>query len=126
MGRGNLRGSAFQGVMIPPEAIATVAAAVIGSGAAQTAVSWALRRADGKEHERIEQAIEASPTIREIQLELDRQTLFAEPRSRAEHEHQLDVGEAYLKLGGNGAGHVRLDQLKEDYERRLKDDDWDY
>lgn len=108
------------------ELITTVAVAVIGSGAAQTAVSWALRRADGREHDRIEQAIDASPTIREIQLELDRQTLFAEPKSKAEHEHQLDVGEAYLKLGGNGAGHIRLDQLREDYERRLKDDDWDY
>ena len=109
-----------------PEIIATVAAAVVGSGAAQTAVSWALGRAGGKEQARVEQAIESSPTIREIQLELDRQTLFAEPKSRAEHEHQLDAGEAYLKLGGNGAGHIRLEQLREDYERRLKDDDWDY
>lgn len=109
-----------------PEIIATVAAAVIGSGAAQTAVSWALGRADGKEQERVEQAIESSPTIREIQLELDRQTLFAEPRSRAEHEHQLDVGETYLKLGGNGAGHLRLEQLQQDYEHRLQTDDWTY
>lgn len=108
------------------ELIAAVAAAVIGSGAAQTAVSWALGRADGKEQERVEQAIEASPTIREIQLELDRQTLFAEPKSRAEHEHQLDVGTAYLKLGGNGAGHLRLEQLQQDYERRLQTDDWTY
>lgn len=108
------------------ELIATVAAAVIGSGAAQTAVSWALGRAGGKEQEHIEQAIESSPTIREIQLELDRQTLFAEPKSRAEHEHQLDVGETYLKLGGNGAGHLRLEQLQQDYERRLQTNDWTY
>lgn len=108
------------------ELIATVAAAVIGSGAAQTVVSWALGRAGGEERDRVEQAIEASPTIREIQLELDRQTLFAEPRSRAEHEHQLDVGMAYLKLGGNGAGHLRLEQLQQDYEHRLQTGNWTY
>lgn len=109
-----------------PEIIATVAAAVVGSGAAQTAVSWALGRAGGREQDRVEQAIENSPTIREIQLELDRQTLFAEPRSRAEHEHQLDVGEAYLRLGGNGAGHLRLEQLQQDYEHRLETNNWTY
>lgn len=109
-----------------PEIIATVVAAVIGSGAAQTAVSWALGRAGGREQDRVEQAIEHSPTIREIQLELDRQTLFAEPKSRAEHEHQLDVGAAYIRLGGNGAGHLRLEQLQQDYERRLQTDDWTY
>ena len=108
------------------ELIATVAAAVIGSGAAQTAVSWALGRAGGKEQERVEQAIESSPTIREIQLELDRQTLFAEPKSRAEHEHQLDVGAAYIRLGGNGAGHLRLEQLQQDYEHRLQTTNWTY
>lgn len=108
------------------ELIATVAAAVIGSGAAQTVVSWALGRAGGKEQERVERAIETSPVIREIQLELDRQTLFAEPKSRAEHEHQLDVGESYLRLGGNGAGRLRLEQLQQDYERRLQDNNWAY
>ena len=46
------------------ELIATVAAAVIGSGAAQTAVSWALGRAGGREQDRVERAIESSPTIR--------------------------------------------------------------
>ena len=109
-----------------PEIIATVVATVIGSGAAQTAVSWALGRAGGREQDRVEQAIEHSPTIREIQLELDRQTLFAEPKSRAEHEHQLDVGATYIRLGGNGAGHLRLEQLQQDYERRLQTDDWTY
>lgn len=109
-----------------PEIIATVVATVISSGAAQTAVSWALGRAGGREQDRVEQAIEHSPTIREIQLELDRQTLFAEPKSRAEHEHQLDVGAAYIRLGGNGAGHLRLEQLQQDYERRLQNNDWTY
>lgn len=108
------------------EFFTTLAVAVLGSSATNTAMAWLLGKLNDHGGERIEQAIERSPTIREIQLELDRQTLFAEPRSRAEHEHQLDVGEAYLKLGGNGAGHVRLDQLKQDYERRLDDDDWDY
>lgn len=74
----------------------------------------------------MEEAISESPTIRDIQLELDRQTLFEPTRSRTQHEHQLDVGQAYLKLGGNGRGHVRLEQLKEDYKSRLELDDWDY
>lgn len=109
-----------------PELISTVAVAVIGSGAANTATAWVLGKISKRSGEQVEKAIEESPTIREIQLELDRQTLFAEPHSRAEQEHQLDVGEAYLKLGGNGAGHVRLEQLKDDYERRLSSDDWVY
>lgn len=108
------------------EAAVTVFAAFLGSGAVQTVTAWFLRNRDTTDAERLEKAIEDSPTIRGIQLELDRQTLFAEPRSRTEHEHQLDVGEAYLKLGGNGAGHIRLEQVRQDYERRLKSDDWDY
>lgn len=109
-----------------PEALSTIAAAIIGSGATQSITAWAIRHFGKHEEARVEKAIEHSPTIREIQLELDRQTLFAEPRSRTEQEHQLDVGEAYVRLGGNGAGHIRLDQLKEDYERRLQTGDWDY
>lgn len=109
-----------------PESISTVAAAVIGSGAMSSAANWLFARLGRHEDDMVEEAIERSPTIREIQLELDRQTLFSDPHSQAEHEHQLDVGESYLKLGGNGAGHIRLEQLREDYERRLKDDDWGY
>ena len=29
-------------------------------------------------------------------------------------------------MGGNGTGHIRLEQLEDDYRRRLEADDWDY
>ena len=64
--------------------------------------------------------------VRDITLIVLRQCLFAHPHDRNAHESQLQSGEQYLKLGGNGVGHIRLDQLKADYERRLENDDWDY
>ena len=102
----------------------TLVSSVIGSSALTSFVQWLLGRLDKRDG--LEKAIAESPTIKSIELELYRQTLFAKPKSRAEHEHQLDVGDAYLKLGGNGAGHARLDQLKADYQRRLVSDDWVY
>lgn len=104
--------------------IVTLVSSVVGSSALASFVQWLLGRLDKRNG--LEKAIADSPTIKSIELELYRQTLFAKPKSRAEHEHQLDVGDAYLKLGGNGAGHARLDQLKADYQRRLTADDWAY
>ena len=98
----------------------TLVSSVVGSSALTSLVQWLLGRLDKRNG--LEKAIAESPT----ELELYRQTLFAKPKSRAEHEHQLDVGDAYLKLGGNGAGHARLDQLSADYQRRLTADDWTY
>ena len=46
--------------------------------------------------------------------------------SRMQHEHQLDAGKAYTEHGGNGAGHVRYQQLADDYRQRLNSDDWNY
>jgi len=43
-----------------------------------------------------------------------------------QHEHQLDAGKAYTELGGNGPGHVRCQQLEDDYRHRLDTDDWNY
>ena len=102
----------------------TLVSSVIGSSALTSFVQWLLGRLDKRNG--LEKAIAESPTIKSIELELYRQTLFAKPKSRAEHEHQLDVGDAYLKLGGNGAVHARLGQLKADYQRRLVSDDWAY
>lgn len=38
----------------------------------------------------------------------------------------VTAGEEYLKLGGNGGGHIRLTQLQEEYALRLQSNDWDY
>lgn len=102
----------------------------------------------------IEQALADSPTIRDITVKLDRdwermreqdewnrkhdeemranrlvslrQCLFARPRDRNAHESALESGREYIALGGNGSGHIRLEQLEDDYRRRLETGDWDY
>ena len=102
----------------------------------------------------IEQALADSPTIRDITVKLDRdwermreqdewnrkhdeemrqnrlvslrQCLFAHPRDRNAHESALESGREYIAMGGNGTGHIRLEQLEDDYRRRLEADDWDY
>lgn len=98
--------------------------AVIGSGAVTSIVSWLLRKLDQRRD--LERVIEASPTIRRLELEIYRQSLFLPTGSRMQHEHQLDAGKAYTERGGNGAGHVRYQQLADDYRRRLNSDDWNY
>ncbi|WP_239659210.1 hypothetical protein [Alloscardovia omnicolens] len=73
------------------------------------------------------QAIAESATIRRLELEIYRQSLFLPTTSRMQHEHQLDAaGKAYVERGGNGAGHARYQQLNDDYRYRLKTDEWDY
>ena len=102
----------------------------------------------------VEQALAGSPTIRDINAKLDRdfermqrqdewnrrhdeemrqnrlvslrQCLFAHPRDRNAHESALESGREYIQLGGNGSGHIRLEQLEDDYRRRLGSGDWDY
>lgn len=102
----------------------------------------------------VEQALADSPTIRDINAKLDRdfdrmqkqdewnhrhdleqrqnrlvslrQCLFAHPRDRNAHESALESGREYVRLGGNGSGHIRLEQLEDDYRRRLESNDWDY
>ena len=65
-------------------------------------------------------------TVDDMYLAQMRARLFAHPRSRLEHEELLSVGEVYVARGGNGAGHVRLEWLKERYKYRLETDNWDY
>ena len=102
----------------------------------------------------VERALADSPTIRDINAKLDRdfarmerqdewnarhdeemrqnrlvslrQCLFAHPRDRNAHESALESGREYVRLGGNGSGHIRLEQLEDDYRRRLESGDWDY
>ena len=102
------------------EQLITIACAIVGSGSVTAVTSWPLNQFD---HEK---AIAKSPTIRRLELELYRQTLFMPTTDRTMHEHQLEVGERYIQLGGNGTGHARYNQLETDYERRLRDDDWTY
>ncbi len=98
--------------------------AVISSGAVTTLVTWLLRRIDQRRD--MERAIAESATIRRLELEIYRQSLFLPTTSRMQHEHQLDAGKAYVERGGNGAGHARYQQLNDDYRQRLKTDDWNY
>lgn len=64
--------------------------------------------------------------LNSIEQSTMRSELFAATQDRTQHEHQLEVGKRYLAAGYNGAGHVRITQLKADYSRRLASDDWDY
>lgn len=104
--------------------LTTIIVAVLGSGALTTLTSWLLHRADRRDD--LERALRDSPTIRQIELELFRQTLFLPTTDRAMHEHQLEAGKTYLELGGNGSGHARYEQLEEDYKDRLDAGDWSY
>lgn len=99
----------------------------------------------------VERALADSPTIRDINAKLDcdfdrmqkqdewnarhdeemrqnrlvslRQCLFAHPRDRNAHESALESGREYIAMGGNGTGHIRLEQLEDDYRRRLETED---
>lgn len=77
----------------------------------------------GRDAERLDAQDEQLRAIRLIVL---RQCLFASPRDRNSHESALEYGAEYVRLGGNGPGHIRYEQLKDDYRRRLETDDWDY
>ena len=106
--------------------LTAVTSSLLGGGILVPIVQHLLRRQDGQTRRMVEDAIGDSPTIRRLELEIYRQTLFRDPSSRAEAEHQLDVGRQYLALGGNGAGHLRLEQLEAAYSLRLETGDWDY
>lgn len=106
--------------------ITTLTGTLLGGGILVPVVQHMLKRQDQSARRMMEDAIGDSPTIRRLELEIYRQTLFRDPSSRVEAEHQLDVGRQYLELGGNGAGHLRLEQLEAAYSRRLKTGDWDY
>ena len=106
--------------------ITTLTGTLFGGGILVPIVQHLLKRQDQSTRRMMEDAIGDSPTIRRLELEIYRQTLFRDPASRVEAEHQLDVGRQYLELGGNGAGHLRLEQLEAAYSRRLKTGDWDY
>ena len=138
------------------ELIIAIVTSVIGSGGLWAFLQWWMdrRRQTVRRAEVVEQALAGSPTIRDINAKLDRdfarmerqdewnarhdeemrqnrlvslrQCLFAHPRDRNAHESALESGREYIAMGGNGTGHIRLEQLEDDYRRRLEADDWDY
>lgn len=69
---------------------------------------------------------EQDERIRDLHLAVLRHYLFIKPMDRKAHEAALEAGEQYLKFGGNGIGHVQVDRLRKDYERRLEHNDWKY
>ncbi|MCH9275015.1 hypothetical protein JS533_001760 [Bifidobacterium amazonense] len=130
---------------------ATVLVSLLSGGAGVTFVTWLLNRIDRREHtltrEDLDAALADSPTMRDIEAKLDRDyqrleqserdrrairldvlrlELFAHTTSRTQHERQLEAGQEYLSLGGNGLGHARHEWLTHDYEQRCKTCDWDY
>ena len=106
--------------------ITTLTGTLLGGGILVPVVQHMLKRQDQSARRMMEDAIGDSPTIRRLELEIYRQTLFRDPASRVEAGHQLDVGRQSLELGGNGAGHLRLEQLEAAYSRRLKTGNWNY
>lgn len=90
--------------------------------------AFAAQLEKGDRHFRVldEQDRDLRAEMRDMKIIMLRQCLFARPRDRNSHESMLQSGEEYVKLGGNGVGHIRLTQLQEEYALRLQTNDWDY
>lgn len=137
------------------ESIVMIVVAVLGSQGLWAFWQWWLERRHKTVRRDemagiVERALADSTTIKDIELKLDRdyehlqrldaqdeqlsairlivlrQCLFSRPHDRTAHESALEYGAEYIRLGGNGPGHVRYEQLREDYRRRLETGDWDY
>lgn len=131
--------------MISEGSIVAIVAALAGSGGFTVLATWATRRLDRRLGHGDAKAINAKLDALDAKLDrvdgkLDndnrrlngleqssmRGELFAATQNRNQHEHQLQVGRDYTSHGFNGAGHVRIRQLEDDYRQRLALDDWDY
>ena len=135
-------------MMLHEESVVTLLSAILGSSALGGIGGWMAQKLKrhrqmvtsddlkpiedklDKDYNRfadIDEHLEAlDQSTNEIMLINLRQCLFANPRDRNAHESILQSGEQYLRLGGNGVGHIRLNQVREDYAKRLEYDDWDY
>lgn len=127
-----------------PDIIAAIISSVLGSGATGTVAAWIIRRAERRRNaitkNELDAALADSPVLQDISAKLDRDfqrinrlelaqlraELFAHTLSKNQHERQIEAAREYLQRGGNGAGHIRADELRDDYRRRLDDDDWRY
>lgn len=134
--------------MLSEDSIVAIVTAIIGSGGLGGFTGWLIQHLSrsrnmvtkqdleifakqlehGDRHFQTldRQDLDLGRQIREVKLIVLRQCLFARPRDRNSHESMLQSGEEYLKLGGNGVGHIRLTQLQEEYALRLQSNDWDY
>ncbi len=128
--------------------VIAIIAGIFGSGILSTLVAWLLERVDShnnaptaadlaevneklrNDYVMLEKSKnehdEFRAEIRQLRIERMRGELFAQVRSKDQHEHLIDMGREYLELGGNGAGHLQLERLEDDYTRRLSSGDWDY
>lgn len=64
--------------------------------------------------------------ILSMRLMVMRNELCKEPKSKEFAGHQIDLGHEYLRLGGNGSGHIRLAVLEENFRKREERNDWTY
>lgn len=131
--------------LLSETSIVTIVASLAGSGGFATLVAWLTRRADRRIGRGDAGGIAAkldglADKLDDVSAKLDRDNrrlndleqasmrgeLFARTRDRNQHEHQLQVGRDYTARGFNGAGHVRIQQLEDDYADRLAHNDWDY
>lgn len=55
-----------------------------------------------------------------------REAMMHDPHDRLSHEHMLLAGREYIESGGNGVGKTRYEELKQDFDRRVKEHDWTY
>ncbi|MFT8592418.1 MAG: hypothetical protein ABF747_02235 [Bifidobacterium sp.] len=125
--------------MLSDDSIVAIVTAVIGSGGLGGLTGWfsqhlarrrtAITREDlkpieGKLDRDFEHFHALDEQMRDIKLIVLRQCLFARPRDQNAFTSALESGEEYLRMGGNGVGHIRLDQLKREYEIRDRLDDW--
>ena len=135
-------------MMLHEESIVTLLSAILGSSALGGIGGWMAQKLKRYRHmvtsddlkpleekldndythfTDIDEHLEAlDQSMNEIMLINLRQCLFSNPHDRNAQESILQSGEQYLKLGGNGVGHIRLNQVREDYAKRLEYDDWDY
>lgn len=59
--------------------------------------------------------------------QLRNELLFQRPHSKDQHMQMINDGHKYVdEYNGNGAGHVRLKQLEDDFYERSQVNDWDY
>lgn len=82
-----------------------------------------IRRKLNHDFERLD---DQDKRIHDLHLIVLRHYLFITPLDRRMHEAALQAGKEYLDLGGNGVGHTQVELLRADYERRMRDNDWDY
>ncbi|MDF7665744.1 hypothetical protein [Bifidobacterium sp. ESL0745] len=134
-------------IVVAVQAAVSVAVAAIQSNRLNLHTTNTLKTADEKDRAGIEEQIEGSPTIKRIEEKLGndfdhfaevdktvrdikilvlRGSLLRDPRSRAEHEDMLANGREYIRIGGNGVGHIRYQILEREYRWRYEHDDWDY